>query len=125
MSILEMCKSDVEFINSNTNDFSVLSTLRNSDNSINITVKGIHAKHHLGITPEGVPINTRVSNIAFTEKQVTDHGKSIRNSFGEVDLNGFTITVKDSTGLDKTYAIEEWYPDETVGLIVCILGKYE
>lgn len=85
---------------------------------ITFTIPGFHAKHHLGINPDtGLPINSKKVCIAFSEKNCT---KSIRKD-GEVHLKGWRFRCKDSTGVIKLYKADQWFPDETVGLIVVIL----
>jgi hypothetical protein len=41
-----------------------------------------------------------------------------------VALQGHKVAVADSTGVVKNYVVREQYPDETIGLIVLILGTY-
>jgi len=40
-------------------------------------------------------------------------------------MKGFLIDVSDSTFLVKKYIVTESYPDESLGLIILILGDYE
>lgn len=89
-------------------------------------IKGLHTKHHLGIDLQtGNHVNEKKAHISFTEKQVVDLGFQIRDADGEVNMAGYLCKVKDSTGTLVLYVINQWFPDETVGLIVCILGDYK
>lgn len=91
-----------------------------------VSIKGLHSKHHLGIDLEtGNHVNEKKAHISFTEQQVVDLGFPIRNAKGEVNMAKYLCKVKDSTGVLLLYVVEQWFPDETVGLIVCILGDYE
>ena len=49
----------------------------------------------------------------------------VRNTKDQVDLEDHRVTVKDSTGFDQMYVIDQSWPDETLGNIVCILSDYE
>ena len=85
-----------------------------------VIVTGLHSKHHFSIDNDGRPVNSRNAYISFVESAVV--GYPIRDKSGTVNLKGHSVQVADSTGTICSYKIREWYPDETVGLIVCILG---
>lgn len=90
-----------------------------TSDGMSFVVKGIHAKHHLGINPDsGLPVNSKKACIAFAEKNCV---KPIRRD-GEVNLKNWRFRCADSTGLVKKYKADQWFPDETVGLIVVILS---
>lgn len=92
---------------------------------MSVSIKGLHSKHHLGIDLEtGNHINEKKAHISFTEQQVVALGFPIRDASGEVNMARYLCKVKDSTGVLSLYVVEQWFPDETVGLIVCILGDY-
>ena len=126
MGIIEQAKLDVQDITSNLDGFGVTLTLT-APTSETIDVVGLHTKHHLSLDFEtGRALNSTNAHCSFSETELIDLGFiSIRNSKGEVDLKGYKVDIKDSTGTLKNYVIKEWFPDETVGLIVCILGQYE
>jgi hypothetical protein len=123
MSLLDQARADIEQITSNADDFGVSITFLAPDNVTTITINGLHTKHHLGVDTDGNRANVKNAHISFAESLMI--GYPIRNAAGEVNLAGHKVTVKDSTGVDLQYIIREWYPDETVGLIVCILGDFE
>jgi hypothetical protein len=93
----------------------------NSDKSL--TIKGIYAQHHNSISTDGTPINAKLTRVSFAESSLTLAGYPVRSS-GEVNLRNHLIDFADSTGVLKHYKIKEWFPDETVGIITCILGNY-
>lgn len=124
MGLLEQAASDLHSIFGSTGEFSkamVLITPAKEE----ISIIGLHTKHHLGVDTEGDTMESRTAHASFTEKQVTDQGKSIRNLKGDVDLAGWLVRVKDSTGTEVTYAVQKKFPDETFGLITCILEDYK
>lgn len=127
MGLIAQAKADIEAITSNTDEFGVAMTLT-APAAVGgnvLAIVGLHTKHHIGIDTEGNYVNTKNANATFSEKFLTDASYPVRNSNGEVVLTGHKVSVKDSTGSVKEYVIREWFPDETVGLIRCILGDFE
>jgi len=119
MSLLDTIKSDIQSITSNLNEFGV-SIVLTSPNGAITTLNGIHTKHHLGIDTDGNMVNSKKASIAFSETFL-----NCRNSNEEVALTNYRVSVKDSTGIVKEYIVQQWFPDETIGLIVCILEDYD
>lgn len=124
MGLLETAKQDIQNFTSNLEGFGVEITLTAPTAEVAI-VNGLHTKHHLGYNTEGVQVNTKNAHVSISEQLLVDAGYPVRSASGEVNLTGHLVDVKDSTGLVKNYVIREWFPDETIGLIVCILGDYE
>lgn len=124
MGLLERAKADIERITSNLNEFAraaVFYAPTGETASVNI----LHTKHHLGVDAELQKwVNTKNAHISVAEKFLTDAGYPVRNSGGDVSLLRHKVKVADSTGTEVTYMIEQWFPNETVGLITCILGTY-
>ncbi len=126
MSLKDQAKADIEKITGNANDFAqVMTFVSPTPPGQTAIVNGLHTKHHLGVNTDGIEINTENGHVSVSEKALTDKGYTVRNSAGEVDLKGHKVTVKDSTGTDVTYIIREWFQNETIGLIVCMLGDFE
>ena len=123
MSLISQALQDIKDITSNLNDFGVEFDLISPAN-VTTAMIGVHTKHHLGLNTDGVPVNSKTASLAFSEGNLPI-GVSVRNVAGEVKLKGWRINVKDSTGGEKQYIIREWFPDEMIGLIVCILGDFE
>jgi hypothetical protein len=86
---------------------------------------GLASKHFINFDSDGAPINSKNAHICLDEDVLTLNSYPYRNADGDVSLRSHKINVKDSTGLVKNYVIKEWFPDETLGLIVCILGDYD
>lgn len=122
MSLVEQAKKDIELITSTLTEWAVDATLI-KPNGDEFAIKVIHTKHHIGIGTDGLPVNAKNASIAFSEGNLPI-GLSIRNAGGEVMLKNWRINVIDSTGQIKYYRISQWFPDEMIGLIVCILGDY-
>jgi len=87
-----------------------------------LNVVGIATKHHIGIDTEGNMVNVKNAHVSFSEKQLTDAGYPHRDANGEVNMDHHKVVWTDSTGNSVTYVVREYYPDETIGVILCILG---
>lgn len=132
MSLLDQIKLDIEQITSNSEEYAISATFTNPAGTETATVNVIHSKHHLGVDTDGNRINVKNAHIAFAENNLSAAGLAsmgtpytIRNAAQEVALTDHRVMVADSTGVVKNYIIRESYPDEMVGLIVCILGDFE
>jgi hypothetical protein len=121
MSLYDLAKADIQQITSNPDEWSREITFTAPTGEIAI-INGLHTKHHLGIDTEGARVNSKNAHISISEKLLTDASYPVRNAIGEVSLFNHRVAVADSTGIVKNYKITENYPDETIGLIVCILS---
>lgn len=124
MGLIDRAKEDWQRFTTNTNEFGVVMTLEDLE-FVQYAASGLFTKHHLGIDTEGNLVNTKNAHFSISEQVLTTLNYPVRNASGEVDLKGHKLFVKDSTGIVKSFIIREFFPDETIGLIVCILGTYE
>lgn len=92
--------------------------------SVSVDTTGWATKHHLNFDTDGTQINAKNAHICLDEEKLTAAGYPVRVN-EEVNLINHKIIVKDSSGVDKNYIIKENFPDETLGLIVCVLGDLE
>lgn len=122
MSLLDQIRLDIEQITANDQEFAVPATFTSPDGET-ATINVIHSKHHLGVDTDGNRVNSKNAHISFAENNLS--GYTVRNASGEVAMINHRVTVADSTGIQKEYVIKEAYPDEMVGLIVCILNDFE
>lgn len=99
-------------------------TLETSDGSMSIETTGFASKHWINFDTDGNAANSKNAHICLDEDKLVAAGYPVRNSDKEVYLLKHRVSVKDSSGEVKTYVIIESFPDETLGLIVCILGDY-
>ncbi len=98
-------------------------TVSNPNRTISATIKGTHSKHWISFDTDGNQVNSKNAHITIVESDLTDNGFTVRNqNTGNVDLRKYIIEVKDSTDIIKKYVINETFPSETFGLIVCVLG---
>lgn len=124
MGLLEQAKKDIKDITTNLDGWGVSIVFTAPDDST-VTIRGLHTKHHMAIDEDGHRVNSKNAHISFAEESLTDAAYIVRDASGSVNLTGHRVTVKDSTGIDKNYVIREVFPDETIGLIACILGDFE
>ena len=125
INLVEQAKKDILAITSNASSgFGQSITITTPDGVISASINGLSTKHHIGMDSDGALMNVKNAHISFSEQLLTNVSYPVRNINGEVQLRGHKITTKDSTGVEKNYIINENFPDETVGFIVCILGDY-
>jgi len=122
MDLLALAKRDMERFS--RGEFSVACTVK-SPTGITVQSRAWGSSHFLSVDASGMPINAKNVHITIGEISLTEQGYKTRNGKGEVDLIGHQISFKNSAGLMRDYIINETYPDETLGMIVCILGDYE
>jgi hypothetical protein len=105
--------------------FEVDITLKSASGLITIETTGFGSKHWINFDSNGDPVNSKNAHICLDENLLVEQNYPVRNLDNEVFLRGHKVSYKDSSGVLKNYVINEWYPNETLGLIVCILGDYE
>jgi hypothetical protein len=124
MSLLDDIKSDIEDFTSDE-DGPTRSISFVAPTGETATINGLHTKHHFAHDTDGNPVNLKNAHISFSEGLLIAEDYPVRNSHGEVDLTSHKVTVKDSTGTENTYIIRQWFPNETIGLITCLLMDFE
>lgn len=124
MGLIDQAKKDIEDITANVNDWAVEFTMT-APTSETVTAAGVHIKINLGVDTDGLSVNSKKAHISISEKYLTAANYPVRNSSGEVNILGHRLDVKDSTGTVKNYTISQCFPDETIGLLSCILEDYK
>lgn len=123
--LLEAARRDIAKI-TQSGGFEEDILISNPSNGFIIPIKGLHSKHWIGFDENGNQINSKNAHVSFMELSLTLNGVQTRNTkTGNVDLEGFRVSVKDSSGVLKNYIVIQSFPSETTGLIVCILGDYK
>lgn len=123
MGLIDRIKADAKRFSSDANGFGINISFT-APSAETATIVGLATKHHLSVGTDGLPVNSKNAHISFSEDLLTAASYPVRTS-GEVNLKGHKVSWIDSTGVAKNYVIEQWFPDETVGFIVCILGDFE
>lgn len=117
MGLINLARAHVKRFTSDANHFGVpiVCTAPNDDT---VTLNGYATLHHTSYDEEGILIDSKVSSIAISEDLLINY--PVRNSNGDVDLSGHTFLVA-----GKSYMTRNFYPDETLGLIVVILQEWQ
>lgn len=124
MNLLDQAISDAKKITSDvTGGFGIELIFLAPDEITTATIIGLHTKIHLGVTTDGDMVNSKKASIAFSEALLVSAGYTVRNANQEVDIVGHQVSTKDSTGVLKKYTIQQCFPDETLGIIACILEE--
>jgi len=123
MSLLDQIRADVLQITTNTDEYGQPITFDNG--TVSVTVNGRANKHHLSIDRDGNATNAKNASISVSEQALTTLSFPVRDASGEVNLKNVKVTWTDSTSTPRTYMIRQWYPDEVIGYIVCILGDFK
>lgn len=98
--------------------------IQTPDGLKSLSTTGFVSKHWINFDTDGNAANSKNAHICLDEDKLVLGNYPVRNLNQEVFLLKHRVTVKDSSGLDKKYVIIETFPNETLGLIVCILGDY-
>lgn len=124
MGLMAIIKQDIQDITSNINEFGVAITFTNPDNSQSIEVVGTASNHFMQFDFEsGKNVNSQNTHVSVSEQLFIDAGYVIRNAEGKVSVKKHKVTWIDSTGVSGSYEVIEAIPDQSIGLIVFILGN--
>jgi len=123
MGLIDFIADDIKSITQSSNDFGLLLEFT-APNGTTASINGLATRHHFSLTTDGLPVNSRNVHCSFSESALAAKGYPIRIN-GEVNLRGHLVAWTDNTGTKKTYVVNEWFPDDLVGLIVCLLGDYK
>lgn len=93
------------------------------DKSLELT--GFATKHFINFDTDGNSVNSKNVHICISEDVLAANNYPVRNAKGEISLQKHLVSFPDSSGVLKSYVVREGFPDETLGLIVLILGDYK
>lgn len=122
-SIFQLAKRDAKkFVTSG--GFEETITLVTPTKDKTLTLTGFATKHHINFDSDGNQINSKNVHICISESDLVANSYPVRNAKNEIFLLKHLVSFPDSSGVIKNYVVRENYPDETLGLIVLILGDY-
>lgn len=87
-------------------------------------IQGLATKHNLNVDTDGNAVSAKNVHITVSEDALILAGYPVRVN-EEVSLIDHKVDYVDSTGILKNYVVLQCFPDETVGVITCILGDYK
>lgn len=125
MGLIDQANKDIQQITSNSKEFGVAIKLLSPSGEV-ANIIGIHPKVHLAVNTEGNVISTRQARVTFSEQVLKNANPNypIRDTNNVISFEGHIFSVADSTGIVQDYTAQTWIPDETIGLIVVMLGDY-
>ena len=123
MSLIKRAQEDWRRLSSDLNGFGVAIIFESPTGEI-VTVNGLHTKHSVQWDESGMKVNVPNAHISVSEKLLIEQYYPVRNDENKVDLKRHKVSVMDSNDMMQTYMIDEAWPDQTVGMIVCILGNF-
>ena len=70
---------------------------------------------------EGISASTQEAHCSFAEKDLQEEGYPVRSG-GEPNLHKHSVEFVDAQGTTRIFTIIDVHPDDTLGIIRCILG---
>jgi hypothetical protein len=126
MSLLDLLKRDANFITTNVADFAEPSVTFIAPTGEQAVVQSLHTKHHFEYDLQAAQeINTLKAHVAVSEQEFIDLGYPVRNTRGFVNMKGHKVKASDANGREWTYVVAEFFENDKVGVIICILGEFE
>lgn len=125
MGLLSQIQADVKQITTDAGAFGTAVVFETPDGNTTVTVNALTNKIGLAFNANsGAPVNSKAASVVVSEAALVAAGYTVRNASNEVYLRKHKVTWTDSSGTEWTYSIAENIPDETLGLITCILKDY-
>lgn len=125
MGLMDQAKADIKRISSDLNGFARSLSFVSKDGSQSATINGLHSNINLWMNTQGEAVTTSKVHISFSESLLNDMNYTTRDADNKCLLKDHLVTVVDGTGKAVKYVIDQVWPDDTVGFIVCLLGAYE
>ena len=98
-------------------------TLTTKNGATTVTVKGLCTGSWISLDTDGNPVNSTKNHVDIPEQALIDLSYPLRNAANKVDLEGHKVSFKASNGDTLNFVVSESYPNGTLGLIICMLGK--
>lgn len=123
IDLLAAARQDMQTI-ATTGGFTADISLSTPDGSASASITGLSTGRWESYTDgQGNPVNSRSRHIAIPEQTLAGLNYPVRNAGGEVAMTNHRIVVKDVDGQERKYVISQCHPNETTGLLVCLLGR--
>lgn len=121
---MSLARSKYDWLRFSTAGGFQVAMILTSPANVVLSIVGLATKHNNSVTTDGIPVNAKNVHVSLIESYLVALGVTVRNSNGEINLRNYRVSFPDSSGVTKNYIIKETIPDETTGVIVCILGDY-
>jgi len=125
MTFNQQVQKDIQSILGNPNEREPITLTAPTSPLTVANVYGTAKKHHLLFDENGM-VKGNVTNATCTISilDLDAINYPYKNANGEVAMQRHTATWSDVSGVPVTYVVNEWYPDQTTGNVVLILGDY-
>lgn len=124
MGLSDIARRDFADITGNTDEFGVPFTLTAPDDT-ELETAGYSTVHNLDFSMSGEMVNARKAYVSVAESKLADASYPYRDTSGRIAMQNHKVDTTDANGTVLNWIVKEFYPDETLGNIVLILGKYE
>lgn len=88
------------------------------------TVSCLTIKHHTSVDTEGFAVHSQHAHVTVHLESLTDANYTVRNTKNEVILKDHIVEFADISGVNKKYIVTDVLPDNSLGCVPLILGKY-
>ena len=124
MNLIDRARIDTQTITSNPGEFAT-PVIFTSLTDVTVTVNCIVTTHHTGLDEFGNRINSKMASLSVAESKLIEQNYPVRDSKNYVSLMNHKVVIIDSNNVSKKYIIREYFPDETFGVITCVLGEFK
>ncbi len=90
-----------------------------------VICNGISVKHSVAFDNNSQPVKGKTARVTVSEGALLALAYPVRDINNKVSLIKHKVTFVDSANLTYIGQITETYPDESTGIIVCILGDFK
>ena len=126
MGLMDQILADVKRITTDASGGFAIPVTFSTKEGASVTVNAIHSKIHLAVDNEGNFINSTKSHVGVSELVLNEKGYVTRDAKNNCILKDHRVNLVDiATKVPMKYIINQVFPDETTGLIVCILGDFK
>lgn len=117
MGLTEISQLDAQSITSDLDGWGVTAVLTPASGQP-ASFGVLHTVHHMGQDTDGNISNTKQASIAVSMNLLDTSLYPYRNASGEVSFKNHSAVFNGSN-----YIVREWFPDETLRIVVLILGS--
>lgn len=125
MNIIELARRDTQKITQNKASGFGWDIKLIAPNGTELDLIGLATKHNQGFDTDGNFVNSKNVHVSITTDQLIAGNYPYIDAEGEINLSGHQVKAKFINDVEESYIVREFMPDETLGLIVIILGDYE
>lgn len=124
MGLMDIAKSDAKAYMTDTEEWAVeqLWAVTNGVMVVSKTIRGTAFKHHLKVNDLGAVTNSKNARVTVHVDELEAAEYPYRDTNGAIKLLKHRVTFADVSGTQATYVVQEQWPNDMLGLVVCTLG---